>query len=195
MAVKIESEGRRVYLTGDTYAVRDRIKAIGGRWDPDRRAWWVGSAKKAEAESLAAGLSSAEAPAAPEAEDPSRVKIVGKARYKGRTYYVRYAGETKRGYACRLTTLDGRVDFWADLARPGEACDGSGDVAVIVKTYRPREYRGREEYMTLASLQRFVEDAAKVKAGGECPRCRDRKPYYGSGDYEFCSLCGGVYAE
>lgn len=30
MAITIERQGQRVYLAGDTYAVRDRIKAMGG---------------------------------------------------------------------------------------------------------------------------------------------------------------------
>ncbi len=49
MALTIESSGRRHYLCGDTYAIRDKIKAAGFKWDPDRKCWWTGQREKAEA--------------------------------------------------------------------------------------------------------------------------------------------------
>ena len=39
----------RVYLRGDTYAVKDKIKSIGGHWDADQKAWWVARSKEADA--------------------------------------------------------------------------------------------------------------------------------------------------
>lgn len=53
-------------------------------------------------------------------QDPAKIKLVGKALYKGRTYYVRYVGETKKGYSARLVTLDQSLDFWAKCAQPHE---------------------------------------------------------------------------
>jgi uncharacterized repeat protein (TIGR03803 family) len=48
MAIALQTEATRIYLVGDTFAAKDRIKAIGGHWDPDRRAWWIGKGKLAE---------------------------------------------------------------------------------------------------------------------------------------------------
>src|SRR4051812_10682709 len=120
MAVSVEKQGQRVYLVGDTYAVRDRIKAMGGHWDGGRRAWWVGAKKAAEAEALAASL--AAAPPAPKAGPGDDARLKAKVTYKGRTYYV-IAESADR---CRLTVLDGSVDFWADKS----ACE-------LVKVYAP----------------------------------------------------------
>lgn len=53
MAITIERDGQRFYFLGDTYPVKGRIKAMGGHWDGDRRAWWVGAKKEAEARALA----------------------------------------------------------------------------------------------------------------------------------------------
>lgn len=48
--------GQRVYFLGNTFPAKDRIKAMGGHWDGDARAWWVGAAKQADAEKLLASL-------------------------------------------------------------------------------------------------------------------------------------------
>jgi hypothetical protein len=50
-------------ITGNTFAVKDRLKELGGRWDSAARGWRVPSDKAAEAKALAgpAGTSSATA--------------------------------------------------------------------------------------------------------------------------------------
>ena len=35
------SEERMVPITGNTYPVRDRLKELGARWDPEQRCWMV----------------------------------------------------------------------------------------------------------------------------------------------------------
>lgn len=49
MSITIECVGQRVYFCGNTFAIKDKIKSIGGHWDGERKQWWVGSAKKAKA--------------------------------------------------------------------------------------------------------------------------------------------------
>lgn len=187
--IKIERSKGRVYIVGDTYSAKDRIKALGGHWDGDRRAWWVGAAKVSEAEALVAKLNgdatasggATNNAAAPAKEDADGIRLVGKAKYKGRTYYARWIGECKSGdYKARLITLDQSLDFWAACARPHETQhDGSGDVAVIVKTYQAREVRygygrhSRTEYTTLGSIKRFIERESRNRADGGpvCAEC------------------------
>jgi hypothetical protein len=41
-----------IAITGNTYPVRDRLRQLGGRWDPDRRAWMVPSDRAEEARSI-----------------------------------------------------------------------------------------------------------------------------------------------
>jgi hypothetical protein len=48
IAMKVEKIGRRYYITGQTYAAKDAIKAAGCKWDPNRRAWWTGKKEVAE---------------------------------------------------------------------------------------------------------------------------------------------------
>jgi hypothetical protein len=160
------------------------LKALGAHWDAERRCWWLGNAKRPAVEALLAAAVSAP-PAPPEKEDASRIRLAGKARYKGRTYYVRFVGETKRGYSCRLITLDQSIDFWAACAHPGEvAAEGQAE---IIKTYSPREYRGRTEYTTLGSIQRFIAQQRDPETRrGECCECGA----YGPAG-EPCSECGG----
>jgi hypothetical protein len=181
--IKLEHESSRIYIVGDTFAIKDKIKALGGHWDGDRRAWWVGKSKAAEAESLLALLSTGAQASAGQPQAANKVaddaRVVGKARYKSRTYYVLWVGECKSGdYKARLTVLDGSIDFWVTCARPHEAhIDGSGDTAAIVKTYAPREYRGRTEYTTLGSLRRFIARQKNTETRcGECYECGAHGP-------------------
>jgi len=58
IAIDDSTSSSRLYLRGDTYAAKDRIKAAGGHWDPDQRAWWLGVAKRQVAEELAQPTSS-----------------------------------------------------------------------------------------------------------------------------------------
>lgn len=44
-----------VLITGNTYPVKDSIKALGGRWDPAAKGWRVPAAVASQAQALVAG--------------------------------------------------------------------------------------------------------------------------------------------
>ena len=44
-----------VAITGNTYPVKDAIKALGGRWDAQRKIWMVPVRRAAEARALVSG--------------------------------------------------------------------------------------------------------------------------------------------
>lgn len=199
-------EARRVYVkTPFGHPVVAKLKSLGAHWDGERKQWWLGSGKKSEVEALLASPAN-DAYAPNPAEDTDKITVVGKAKYKGKTYYVRWVGETKSGeYKARLVTLDAKIDFWAKCARPHERhVDGSGDVAAIVKTYPAREERGaygrptgRMVQQTLGGIRRFIEQARNEtpeqrserelvrEHGGRC-RC-SRPVDEGDGS---CIVCG-----
>lgn len=165
----IEKIGRRFYITGNTYGAKNELKAAGCHWDADRRAWWTAKENVAERFGGRAdekdGSKGGES-RQPKPENPDRVEVIGKASYKGREYYVRWVGRTRKGdYKARLTTLDAKIDFWAACAQPGYR--PAADEACVIKTY--------QDARTLGSIRRFVdekkreeavakEEAAKVKA-------------------------------
>lgn len=171
MGIVAEKVGTRIYLTGNTFAVKDKIKSIGGHWDGDRKAWWVGSAKANEAQQLIESLAgnATTAPAGERtAQDPSEIRLTGKGEYKGRTYYL--GSRTRDGLKVRCLTLPGAdgkfLDFWAAVSE-----------VRVVKTYQSREvWDGRRysnrtvtKYTTLGSIADFVKesrrDEAQIKAG------------------------------
>lgn len=41
-------------ITGNTYPVKEKIKALGGKWNPDQKAWEVPDAQAAEAQAIVA---------------------------------------------------------------------------------------------------------------------------------------------
>lgn len=42
-------------ITGNTYPVKEKLKAMGGRWNADERGWEVPDDKAAEAQAIVAG--------------------------------------------------------------------------------------------------------------------------------------------
>jgi hypothetical protein len=163
----VEVAGRRVYVkTPYGHPVVAKLKELGAKWEPESKSWWVGSAKRAAVEALVAD--SAEA-APPQKEGPHDVRVLAKVRYKDRTYYVRAEGQGR----CRLTTLDLSLDFWASQSE----CD-------LLKTYQPREERGRYGrstgrmvYTTLGSIADFVAGQKRAEKEGlpACAACGRRK--------------------
>lgn len=111
MSIQIQSEGQRVYVVGDTYAVRSQIKALGAHWDGERKAWWLGAAKRAAAEALVASLAAAPAAPAPYAPAADEAMV----RVDGNTYPVR---EQLRQLGGRW---DGMAKVWMVPASQAEA--------------------------------------------------------------------------
>lgn len=90
--VTYETVGTRVYILGDTYAIRAAIKAAGGHWDGERKAWWVGAAKRADIEQAVTA-------AAPVADTrTSRPRTCRSCGY----VEPRYASGYRRGYVERV---------------------------------------------------------------------------------------------
>lgn len=169
--ITTQKEGRRVYLSGNTYSLRDKLRSLGATWDPDRKQWWVGTSKQAEVLALLErSTTESDAPAQNRAAPGKNAAVAGKATYKGKTYYVagkstrggRYAESveavtTQDGAKVLLLSRDGSMQFWATLQTFGHivivGAAQPTDVAVITQTYqRPQ---------TIAGLERFAEEVRK----------------------------------
>lgn len=154
--ITTEKVGTRVYVTGNTFSVKDQLKDAGCHWDGERKQWWIGAVK---AESISKIVSEI-ATAPPVKEDLSTLRLQGQVIYKSRKYYV-IGGNADR---CRLTVLDASIDFWADRSD----CE-------FVKTYQPREVYGRTVYTTLQSIRSYISQMKRVESGevegcAECGR-------------------------
>ena len=57
MTITLRDEGKRLYFTGNTFPAKDQIKALGGRWDAETKAWWIASTQRAEAVALVTEIS------------------------------------------------------------------------------------------------------------------------------------------
>lgn len=154
MAITVQVQGQRIYLTGDTFPVKDDIKAMGGHWDGDRKAWWVGVAKREAAEQLASSSVSQTAKST-KSDAPSRdARVKSRVTYKAKDYYVLAGSEREGKPRYLLAARNGAFQFWAD----GTAC-------VLVKHYGHEDYRsGRMEYPTLGYLMKASEKWAKMTA-------------------------------
>lgn len=165
-AIILQTEGRRVYLLGNTYPVKDQIKSGGGKWDAQRGAWYVGVQRKALAEQLAGKATEGlQQRAQAEREDgisTSARVIKGRAEYQGKTYYVLAVGRSQadgKPYA-KLAFRDGSRVFWAHDA---------GAVKVL-KMY--------EEPTSIDALRAYAQRMQDTRAefGNEmCAECEERR--------------------
>lgn len=42
-SITVERIGRRSYFRGNTFQIKDRLRAAGAHWDAEQKAWWIGS--------------------------------------------------------------------------------------------------------------------------------------------------------
>lgn len=168
LIIELKPEGRRIYIAGNSFPIKDDIKSAGGHWDGDRKQWWIGSGKLSEIESAIAKANESKPADGRCAEAPYSGEVWGKVLYKNRNYYVRWSGRTARGTdACRLVTLDGKLDFWADES----ACQW-------LKRYEKKGAYGKVDgrygrYPTLSGIRSFVERRKADQASGvEVPLTR-----------------------
>lgn len=80
-------------ITGNTYPVKDALKALGARWDPDQKAWMIDDAKADQARKIVAA-----APIKPSSGRPHHAKC-HECGAPSKGYY--------RCYTCSLDYRDG----------------------------------------------------------------------------------------
>jgi hypothetical protein len=66
----------QVAISGNTYPVKDQIKALGGRWNADQKAWMVPAEKADQARRLVSGAPKSSAPQS--AYHPRKCIVCGK---------------------------------------------------------------------------------------------------------------------
>lgn len=181
MGITFATQGQRVYVRGDTYPLREVLRGLGAKWDPEVRAWWVG---RTRADALAqaleeAGRQNSHGSALGSAPGEDAV-VAGRAEYRGRPCYL--AGrvirgrtrwddevatvETRDGGRVLLYSVDGARQWWG----------GREEVRVVKAYQRPQ---------TIGGLRRFAE---RVRENGgihpnACPHCGqlDCSAAYGRG--------------
>jgi hypothetical protein len=182
--ITLETVGRRVYLRGNTYPVRDQLSAGGAKWDPEQKGWYLGVQRRELAERLAAQSGAAQQAAArrerEEGISPDADVIRGRcqvpnAEGKLVTYYVLAQGTGSKGPYLKLCFRDGSKVFWA--RDPSKAQN--------LKMYRSPT--------SIASLRAFAEKA-KSFGTSECRCfCHMGNGHFGSGGFALfdgCDVCG-----
>lgn len=174
MRLEVMDHGRRSYVFGDTYSLRERLRQIGAKWDPDRRGWYVPISDKSKLEDLVDEVLSDRGVDAPPASlsmasdnGPGEDGVVfGRAVYKDRPCYVAgwvergrtrfddfvHPVTTKDGTKLLLYSMDGKKKWWAP----------ESSVRIERMYQKPK---------TIGSIKRFVESLK-------------------SGELKTCYLCG-----
>ena len=113
MGITLHKEGRRFYIQGLPYDLRQLAKNEGCKWDPARRMWWSGREEVARSVMERAIARLSEKRERGDTVDPSEKAIFGIAYYKGRKYPVLWHGTTRSGeYRAKLAFWDGSKVFW-----------------------------------------------------------------------------------
>ncbi len=98
--ISFATVGDRVVISGNTYRVRDALKASGARWDAERKEWSVAVSELQKTQE--AVRQALQQPVDP---DPY---VVGSAVYKGRSYYVTRLWEKDGRSRAELLRGDGQ---------------------------------------------------------------------------------------
>ncbi len=146
--------GKRLYVTGNTYAIKDQLKSIGCHWDADRKQWWIGKAKQADLQKIVDGNSGASQSSggyvAPTAEELSQKPCSGQVEYKGRKYYV--VGQSSKTSKLLLTVLDCSISFWAAQSD----CRWVKRYEARERTYNYGRYT-ETVHQTVGGIRKFIE--------------------------------------
>jgi hypothetical protein len=172
------TEGRRVYVAGDTYAWRDRLRSAGCHWDGDRKQWWIGVGKVAAIAGIVAqATSTTEDPTSRSDTPDQNARVKARASYKGQNYYV--LAETRDGGKRLLAARNGQFQFWAATG-----------VTTIVKAYGRHDDRThRTEYPTLGGL---MAKAARWRQMSDAERAEAREDSDARAHGEQCPCSGGA---
>lgn len=68
---------KRVDVSGNTYPVKDELKALGGRWDAKRKVWTVPADKEEEAKAIVAKGPSSSSSSSISRRSYSRCQVCG----------------------------------------------------------------------------------------------------------------------
>lgn len=140
----IEQSGRRLYVAGNSFPIKDQLKSIGCKWDGETKQWWIGTAKRAELEAVINNAGTTQEQAA------ESVMVTGRATYKGKSYYVVWDGNSRKTgeYCCKLCFRDGSKEFWAKEM----------DQLKITKRYNKPQ--------SIADLQAYAKDYQQARENG-----------------------------
>lgn len=89
-----ERKTKMIAITGNTYPVKDQLKALGARWNPDQKAWMVSEDKAEQARQIVAG-------AGPKKQYAPR-QIAGASYTRANAAYARYGRKRDEDNECEL---------------------------------------------------------------------------------------------
>jgi hypothetical protein len=100
-----------VAITGNTYPVKDALKAIGARWNADRKCWMIAPDKADKARQIVSGSNTA--PSAPRGCNPPPRPAPAPSPYAGTKYQVRPKPVSKYAPLFGADTLE-EIVVWLD---------------------------------------------------------------------------------
>lgn len=154
ITIRLECRSGVYYLTGNTFPIRERIKETfrgGAAYSREQKGYQVPDNMEEEARLFVETINAEE-----NEEDLSEYRVYGKVQYKSRSYYCIAVSEKR----LRLCSLNGQIDFWADIS-----------LCTWEKRYQPRQYQGRDVYQTIGSIRKFVDEQKGPNAKGRCTEC------------------------
>lgn len=167
MSLQAITEGQRVYIAGNTFAVKDALKRAGCHWDGERKMWWIGAAKRNQIESLIAKPLPVSKDVEADRLERDRNNILGTAKYNGHSYFVVGEGRNERGGWIRLMFRDGSKTFFknADEIQRGKTFRKPVTLEFL---QQPREERHSEMCAECGDRRGYIECSDSSGLSGLC---------------------------
>lgn len=171
----LERVGSRLYFRNSPFTAKDRIKSLGAHWDGDRKQWWIGAAKKADAEALVAELNSTVSQFAGATATVASAKVAES---------VGLSPDSPAGIVADAVEEAGDAKKAAELRKPVEDLSGC-------RVYAKVEYKGRTYYVIAETKDRTRCRLATLQEDGpvfwaDMAACRLLKSYPGRKVWDGC---------
>jgi len=168
---------KRTYVQGKTFGVRTLLRATGAHWDDVRKAWWFSDHETARRTVLSIMQGRSERLELVDIDAGEEPRIIARARFQNRTYYVIGESDGEASKELTLLDLDGMVTLQAPLS--GRHLPEPTLGAVITHRYA-RPHTLREIHAFAAQARTFgtkrcvctCHQQLIIRAGERCKRCR-----------------------
>jgi hypothetical protein len=187
--ITVRSEGRRHYIAGLPYELKDTAKEAGCRWDSDRKMWWSGKSEiaievvqRAQSRQAQALQQREERSVSAQASAAARGVLAGHpAKLPSGDWGVKVFSQARPDAGAKITVTTSRGKSWETSV---ESVLG-GEAGGWLVTTPPRQQRGGNRGYRKPWSQLSEEERDYCRAKAEFNRTGD---YYGSGmfDIEDC---------
>lgn len=157
-----QTKNKTVAITGNTYPVKEQLKALGARWNGDLKAWMISGEKATEAQKIVAGA--AIQVRNPNSNTPKKAPVAS--LWTGKAFQVRPKPCNKFAPVFGADTIE-EIESWLEVNSEW-TYSGTGI------TFQKRVLKGRYTEIEVCDIQRRSNGSGEYIIDGYFPASQSR---------------------